>query len=99
MCELAHSVILKSRFFLFVCLFALPQIKAPLGRAVVFHFGPTESFLLPGVQGLFRHQRAVRKACKWVGCEPGTAHLPAPQSPGCVPETASPTPHTPTYTL
>lgn len=83
----------KSHLFLFVCLFALSPIKAPFGRSVMFHFCLAESFLLPRVQDLFWHQRAVKTTYKWAGGEPWTVHLPARTSSGGVSETHPP-PHT-----
>lgn len=78
------------------CLFALPPIKAPFGCSAMFHFCLAESFLLPSLQDLLWHQRAIRTTCEWAGYEPGAVHLPARLSSGCVSERH--TPHTHPHT-
>lgn len=87
----------NGRFFLLVCLFALPPVKAPFGCSAMFHFYLAESFLLSRVHDLFWHRKAIRTTYKWAGCEPGTLHLLACRSSGCVSETHTPM-HTHTHT-
>lgn len=93
------AIILKMvvSFCWFVCL-PYHQLRLHLDAPPCFIFTWRSHFCFQGSMIFFWHRKAIRTTYKWAGCEPGTLHLLACRSSGCVSETHTPL-HTHTHTL